>query len=141
MSDAGGIYVVEVRLRRSNPIRVGQLGEIPFRAGAYLYVGSARRGLRARLERHARREKPRRWHIDYLTTVGAVEFAAVWPTEAVTECELARRVAQLAGEHSSVAGFGCSDCRCRSHLFYLGKRRLRDVAARFEGAGLVDLAK
>ena len=50
------------------PLQVGALGEVSLEPGWYLYVGSARRHLEARLRRHLRPEKRRRWHIDYLLT-------------------------------------------------------------------------
>ncbi len=82
--------------------------------GRYLYCGSAKGpgGLRARLARHMRRDKALRWHVDQLTTAGAVRGAWVFPGG--DECHLARCLSQLP---APIAGFGSSDCsRCRSHL-------------------------
>lgn len=82
--------------------------------GRYLYAGSARGpgGLRARVGRHFRREKPLRWHVDRLTTAG--RMAGAWCEPGGDECAL---VAALAGLPVPVPGFGSSDCRaCASHL-------------------------
>ncbi len=79
-------------------------------------------GLEARLARHRRQGKTRRWHIDYLLRhAKLVEVAAV-PTRLRLECERNRRVLSLAGAAVVAPGFGSSDCRCVTHLVYLGAR-------------------
>ncbi|HYA22015.1 MAG TPA: DUF123 domain-containing protein [Thermoproteota archaeon] len=51
-----------------------------FHPGLYLYVGSARGpgGLRARVARHLRRDKVRKWHIDYLTASSSFNLIGVF---------------------------------------------------------------
>lgn len=111
---ASGVYVIEVCLCEEARISVGRLGALRFPAGAYLYVGSGLRGLRARIRRHARRRKRLRWHIDYVTARGRVTRVWVWPPDKALECRIARAL----GERLAVvAGFGASDCRCIGHLF------------------------
>ena len=63
----GGLYVAVFHLPRPARIRVGRLGTFDFPAGRYYYVGTAQRNRDARLGRHARKSKPLRWHIDYLS--------------------------------------------------------------------------
>ena len=111
-----GVYIAVFYLAEARDISVGKLGRFRFRPGVYFYAGSAQRNLSARLERHGRKQKPLRWHIDYLSVraemIGAITVAG--PRE--RECELAR---ELAGTFERVAsGFGASDCRCGGHLFY-----------------------
>ena len=107
------------------PVRctVGRLGTLEFPAGSYVYTGSARRALEARLARHARREKTLRWHIDYLLAAEGVELFCIGRS-ARRECALNRSV----GGEVVVPGFGASDCRkdCGSHLRYLGAKRTAD---------------
>ncbi len=97
-------------------------------AGWYAYAGSARGpgGLRARILRHMKKRKKRRWHIDWLTTAREDIFALCLAQE--SECELAAALAG-AGFPAPLPGFGSSDCaRCKSHLFRLaplGKDRGR----------------
>jgi Uri superfamily endonuclease len=103
----------------SQPVRcaIGCLGEFDFPAGLYVYTGSARRNLDARIARHIRREKALRWHIDYLLTSQGVHVVEVVRSRR-TECALNR-----ASRGRIVAvGFGASDCRadCGAHLKYLG---------------------
>jgi Uri superfamily endonuclease len=78
-------------------------------------VGSAQKNMEHRVKRHLRKEKHKFWHIDYLleskaATVVEILFRKGDKTE---ECNVARFIANK-GEQ--VNGFGCSDCRCESHL-------------------------
>jgi len=111
------VYLLVVRIKQPLRFAAGALGEIPLEPGWYIYVGSARRNLNARLARHHRREKKLHWHIDYLlamTEPAEVRSVPIY-THQDLECRLARDLAAAAA--GSVPGFGCSDCRCRSHLF------------------------
>ncbi len=110
----GGSYVLIIRLDQARTIEVGALGEIAFEPGAYAYVGSAMGGLDARINRHLREEKKLHWHIDYL--LGHAEIADT--VRVYTDQRLECRIAQgLRARLPRVEGFGCSDCRCPSHLF------------------------
>jgi len=88
-----------------------------FEPGVYFYVGSAQRNLSARLERHARRAKPLRWHIDYLSTKAHMVGTMIVPGPRERECELARELGHI--YELAVPGFGASDCGCGGHLFYV----------------------
>ncbi len=61
-----GTYILLVHLTCPAVLSVGRLGTYPLPAGMYAYCGSARGagGLRARINRHLRLEKPIHWHID-----------------------------------------------------------------------------
>ena len=116
MSVRKGTYVLFVTLGSDRNITVGARGPHLFKAGTYCYVGSAMAGLDQRLTRHLAHDKTLKWHIDYLTTVCDSSEAWISYPEPIPECELADRVGVLGGipemEH-----FGCSDCRCLTHLF------------------------
>jgi len=98
---------------------VGQLGRFLFRQGFYIYVGSAQRNLSARLERHNKKIKPLRWHIDYLSTKAEMLGAMTMARPRQRECELAKNLAGL--YELAIPRFGASDCRCGGHLFYTPK--------------------
>jgi Uri superfamily endonuclease len=130
-------------LKSEAAIVVGRLGcsggkggesEITFPAGYYVYFGSARAGLSARVGRHLKREKRFHWHIDYLLQFA--EVVEVWysPDGAQVEwgerkkevewgvrkkeclwCQVARGMPQ---GQILIPGFGSSDCRCPAHLIY-----------------------
>jgi Uri superfamily endonuclease len=112
---AGGIYVLIIELPQGRTITIGALGEIPFDAGGYAYVGSALNGLQARIQRHQRNDKRLYWHVDYLLQYARVADVVTLPTDQDIECTVAR---ELARTLRPIPRFGCSDCDCESHLFY-----------------------
>lgn len=106
-------YRLMIEVDRDLLIRVGALGHQRFPRGRYVYVGSARRGLEARVRRHLAKLKRMRWHIDYLLSADGVRVIGV-DRSARPECEVCRAT----GGAVPVPGFGASDCRagCVSHL-------------------------
>jgi Uri superfamily endonuclease len=111
-----GIYTLVIQLSEDAQIRVGALGKLHFSKGTYVYVGSAQSNLEKRVARHLRREKRVFWHIDYLLQSPCARVLKVFWKAAgkAEECEIVKR---LNREGEAVAGFGCSDCHCKSHLF------------------------
>jgi len=112
-----GAYVLIFDMPETQ-IKVGALGIVDIREGTYCYVGSAMNGLDQRIGRHLSKKKKVHWHIDHLTTVcGRIEaYEAAAP--GTTECELGKIVLDKGGS-GYAAGFGCSDCKCPTHLFFL----------------------
>jgi Uri superfamily endonuclease len=108
----------QLQIEIAFPLRcvIGRLGVFDFPAGRYVYTGSAKRGLEARIARHLRSEKTLRWHIDYLLAAPGVEVVGVLRSRR-GECALNRAVQGWV----PVAGFGASDCGagCVAHLKYL----------------------
>ena len=115
---APGTYAVVLRLAEPTEVAVGSRGVHRLPTGDYAYCGSALGpgGLRARVNRHLRADKRRRWHVDYLRAVAAV--VDVWVVESSDrlECELAAALASRSGACRPIARFGSSDCRCAGHL-------------------------
>lgn len=110
-----GAYLLSIELNTPHAIDVGALGELSFQAGHYIYVGSARKGLAARLRRHATRSKKAHWHVDHLLAVAQLRRSVAIRGYG-EELSLARSLATLAD--GSVAGFGATDSPLDSHLFY-----------------------
>jgi sugar fermentation stimulation protein A len=96
---------------------VGRLGSITFESGIYFYVGSGGRSPLKRLRRHVAKAKKKFWHIDFLTVHSKVVGAIIMESRVSLECRLAQALADV---FTSVDGFGSSDCRCPSHLFFAG---------------------
>ena len=113
-----GCYLTLLENDRDQTISIGKLGRKRFPTGYYLYVGSARRHLTSRIERHRRLRKNHHWHIDTLRA--HTRFVQTFPIRTADdlECELAESVSKLCDW--SVPGFGCSDCACDTHLFGFG---------------------
>ncbi len=109
-------YQLHLLLPRPCRLQVGRLGIFHLPAGFYMYTGSARRGLTARVSRHFSRAKTLRWHIDYLLD-GHARIVDV-RYFAREECALNRATPGRV----LIPRFGASDCRagCGSHLKYLG---------------------
>jgi sugar fermentation stimulation protein A len=120
-----GSYLLVLHLKRRRTIAVGALGRVLFRSGYHVYVGSAMNGLATRIARHKRRRKPCHWHIDYLRRGARFHCAIAIVSGARLECRLAARVRRIA--QWEIPGFGCSDCRCASHLFGFGRDPLRKL--------------
>jgi sugar fermentation stimulation protein A len=114
-----GSYILILRVPRRRTLPIGKLGRVPFRAGYYLYAGSALKNLSQRLERHKRERKKLFWHIDYLRA--HAEFRLALPVRASDplECKLAGALKEISDWQ--VPNFGCSDCSCGSHLFGMSK--------------------
>ncbi len=109
-----GAYILILILDDHKDITVGALGELHFSPGALAYVGSAMGGLEQRIARHLREDKRLHWHIDYLLQHARITRVIRVPAGERLECQIA---AALAAKLEAVPGFGCSDCRCVSHLF------------------------
>ena len=114
-------------------VRTGALGDLTFRAGWYIYVGSAlgSGGLK-RLARHislARlRDRQPKWHVDYLLTSPC--FSLSYSIFAVTQERCECRLAQVF-KGPGILGFGCSDCSCSSHLLYRQGDPKQEILAAF----------
>lgn len=109
-------YQLHIQLNRSVTITVGRLGKFQFPAGHYIYTGSAKRNLEARIQRHLSKHKKLRWHIDYLRVHPAAQVIRV-ERSVKAECSWN----QETDGKIVVPRFGASDCRagCGSHLKYL----------------------
>ncbi len=109
-------YQLHIELREQAVITVGKLGTFTFPAGLYIYSGSARKNIEARVARHLSRWKKMRWHIDYLLSHPDAKLIRA-DLFIETECELNKRI----GGMIVAPRLGATDCRngCKSHLKYL----------------------
>jgi Uri superfamily endonuclease len=119
MKSEPGTYALIFQSQSAARVQIGRWRQLNIESGYYSYVGSAfgPGGMRARVARHCRTDKPKHWHIDYLHEF--VVPLAVWVSYEPEKLE--HQWAQAfyeKSETSPVPGFGCSDCSCYSHLFY-----------------------
>ncbi len=110
-------YQLTIEVKARVRVQVGRLGAFDFPAGRYVYTGSARRNIEARIARHLSQAKKMHWHIDYLLAARGVRVIEV-KRFAEPECVVNQGIA---GE-IIVRGFGASDCGagCGSHLKKIG---------------------
>ena len=117
-----GTYCLCINVEDDITINVGALGETNFQRGSYIYVGSALKSLIPRLDRHLKHSRGEHdvthWHIDYLLREPLVSIESICMNDngEKLECVMA---ALVAGHGEPVPRFGCSDCRCISHLYYV----------------------
>lgn len=110
-----GSYILLIKLDKDKEIKVGKVGKIKFKIGHYFYVGSALHSLVGRINRHIRKRKKSHWHIDYL--LKEAKIIDVFYKESIQREEC--RIAKILSEKLRyINDFGCSDCKCHSHLFY-----------------------
>ena len=114
-----GTYAFILRNLSHRKVQIGRWRRIDIEPGYYIYVGSAfgPGGLQARISRHLRIKKTKHWHIDYLRDF--MNPLGVWYSHASEHFE--HRWAQTLHTMDNmqpIQGFGCSDCKCHSHLFW-----------------------
>ncbi len=119
MKSDPGTYALILQCGSNVSVQIGHWRQIDILPGYYIYNGSAfgPGGVRARVLRHLRMDKPKHWHIDYLSEF--VTPVAVWVSYETERLE--HQWAQVfydMPELTPFQGFGCSDCKCSSHLFH-----------------------
>ena len=110
-----GSYFLIIKVEKNIQISIGKLGIISFEKGYYIYVGSGLNSLEKRINRHLRNQKKIHWHIDYLLKYGKIIEVYYKENTTREECILAKK---LEKKLMSINDFGCSDCKCKSHLYY-----------------------
>jgi Uri superfamily endonuclease len=119
MKPEPGTYALILKNRSRAKVQVGRFRQIDLSPGYYIYVGSAfgPGGLRARVSRYFRKNKRKHWHIDYL--VAFMRPWTLWYSHEPKRLEhqWAEVFFNMIGMFP-IQGFGCSDCRCYSHLFW-----------------------
>jgi Uri superfamily endonuclease len=115
-----GTYALILHCQHQRIIDIGKLGKMNVCKGCYIYVGSAfgSGGVLARIKHHCRIAKSSHWHIDYLRP--AVEITEIWYSHdpIQREHQWASIFMGVDGVKLPLRGFGSSDCKCDSHLFF-----------------------
>ncbi|MCF7953655.1 MAG: DNA/RNA nuclease SfsA [Spirochaetales bacterium] len=118
-----GVYFIVMKVSEEMKLPISSLGSPVLKPGWYIYAGSAKKNLLQRINRHLRKNKRLRWHIDYLTTRADSIKAFPIRTLKDIECSLAGDIRRISD--GFVPKFGSSDCRCPSHLFYFSSNPLQ----------------
>jgi endonuclease-3 len=130
-----GTYILVLRINDDIDLTVGKLGIFHLKKGFYYYIGSALgTGGFKRVTRHFNvakgKNSTRKWHIDHLLPHSEVLRAVLLPSQQALECKVAQILQKFL---DPIPGFGCSDCKCLSHLLF-GKEDIRselmELAAR-----------
>jgi len=128
LKEAKGTYTLIIFVQSTVPLKIGKLGEKKIESGYYAYTGSAlgsgSLNLAGRISRHLRKNKKKRWHIDYLLSSEKAEIKTILAmvTEKRMECEINLQLIRNLNPSIPILNFGSSDCmkRCKSHLLYFG---------------------
>jgi Uri superfamily endonuclease len=120
-----GTYILVILIPENIDITIGALGRISFEKGTYLYVGSgmgtSSAALEIRVNRHLKlsTQKKAHWHIDYLLNHKGSIISKVFliPSSNPLECVIAKELNNVSD--IIINKFGSSDCKCKSHLFYV----------------------
>jgi len=123
-----GIYTLIIFVPFEKWISIGKIGVQRFPKGYYAYTGSAlgkgALSLGGRIRWHLRKDKRKKWHIDFFTIDKDVKVisAMIVPIHERVECEVNQYLNEKMRATIPVSRFGSSDCkrRCGSHLIYLG---------------------
>ncbi len=132
-----GSYLLFLTFSEPFISEIGALGTLDFSPGTYCYVGSANNGLDQRISRHLSKEKKVRWHIDRLTLLA--DFMEAFETQ-ISECELAK-ITEDSGGVPAVKGFGCSDCKCQTHLFKINDKIREILIQKTKASAFTDMRK
>jgi Uri superfamily endonuclease len=119
-----GSYILLIKLDRDGNIKIGSLGNIFFNKNFYIYIGSGLNGLDSRLKRHLNKTKKIHWHIDFLLEKGKIVDIFYKKGIVKEECKIADC---FVDKFQMIPKFGCSDCKCKSHLFFSAKQRILDI--------------
>ena len=122
-----GSYCLIINVEKDTKIKIGKkLGIINFKKGCYVYVGSAMNSIESRVKRHLSDNKKKHWHIDYLLLNKNSKIKKIYTKESgeKLECEIAKKIIE---NEESIADFGCSDCKCHSHLIYFKNSKLANL--------------
>ncbi len=112
-----------LKLEEPQTIQVGKLGRGFFPKGYYVYVGSSLNGLQKRIARHLSTQKKKHWHIDYLLEYDRIIGTRQIPSIEKRECSLSEAVGTIC-HGIPMVGFGSSDCRCITHLYFFSDNPL-----------------
>ena len=110
-----GSYILIIGLPEEQTITIGSRKAIYFPRGYYAYVGSAMGRFKPRLSYHLKGNKKPHWHIDYLLAKASITDIILCEAEERIECTIAQA---LKCQFEAIPGFGASDCKCNSHLFF-----------------------
>lgn len=115
------LYAIKGYLpEKKENVQIGKLGSFSFEKGYYVYVGSAKKNIYSRINRHIQADKKQRWHLDYLRPYLQIQEVQTYDGKE-GECQLFDRLKKRNVGTIPAQGFGSSDCKCVSHLFYSAK--------------------
>ncbi len=124
MKNDSGTYVITLKCCvEESLIPIGKKKNLLLERGYYYYVGSAfgPGGVKARVSHHQNISENPRWHLDFLRK--HTKIIEIWHTydNNKREHQWANILCQNPFTNIPLYGFGATDCKCFSHLFFSKK--------------------
>ena len=89
----GFTYILLIYYNESCDIVVGRLGHVKINKGYYIYIGSAKKNINSRLNRHLSAKKNKFWHIDYvLSNPFPFLIVNIWTSQELIECQISKEL-------------------------------------------------
>ncbi|MCM8771540.1 MAG: DNA/RNA nuclease SfsA [Candidatus Omnitrophica bacterium] len=111
-----GNYLILGKLNNDIYLKIGYLENLFFKKGYYIYVGSAMNSLTARIKRHLKINKIKKWHIDYfIPYLNDLKSISIRSSENL-ECLVSNELEKIS--NGIIKNFGSTDCKCKSHLYF-----------------------
>jgi len=111
--------VLHIIMKKDAKIRIGKLGTIMFKKGTYYYAGSAQNSIEGRIKHHLNNKNKLHWHIDYLLNNPNAEIKSIHSLKTNNKADECRTAEELSKTMNKISGFGCTDCKCESHLYFI----------------------
>jgi len=118
-----GSYLLLIKLNEERNIKYGIRKNNLFKKGHYVYVGSALNNLEKRIQRHLRSNKKKHWNIDFFLEYGKIINIYYKENDYREECYIAGLLKDI---FLPISNFGSSDCKCKTHLFYISQYKLKN---------------
>lgn len=118
MNEEHTLYSIKLKINKESEIQVGKLGSFVFPKGYYIYIGSAKKNIKSRVNRHIKIDKKKKWHFDFLRPYGEIVEIETYDNS-LTECELFEKIKRETNGEVLVKKFGSTDCKCFTHLIYI----------------------
>jgi len=130
-----GIYSLIIMLENDQYIEIGKLGTYFFKKGYYVYNGSALGGF-GRVKYHLKKNKNKRWHIDYFLDKSKIIKIITSEVKKNYEHDISKSLASKNDAEIPVMKFGSSDCNkgCPSHFVYF--KKIPELGPIYESLGL-----
>jgi Uri superfamily endonuclease len=125
-----GTYIVVLKCSKAMKLPIGKSGTLAANRGYYVYIGSAfgPGGIKSRLRHHGKISSTPHWHIDYLRIETVIYKAYAFYSYKHRECDWAAVIAENSDSIEPLKGFGSSDCKCRTHLYFFRTSKMLDAA-------------
>lgn len=130
MKEPYTLYLILFYVHQSRIIKVGAMGNVYLVPGYYVYAGSAKQNMSARLKRHRTIRKTKRWHLDYLRPALKWQWSMKC-RQFDGECALVGQLRQHFNTETVQKKLGSTDCKCDTHFLKLNDPDISEQLATF----------